>query len=80
MAVEACASNRVEPSAAMMPAMSAAKMHMAKTMAAAAMTSSMSAATMTSAMSAAAAVTSAAAPGYRVARERHREDNERNSN
>jgi hypothetical protein len=79
MAVEACASNRVEPSAAMMSAMSAAKMHMAKTVAAAAMTSAMSAATMTSAMSAT-AVTSAAAPGYRVARERHREDNERNSN
>jgi hypothetical protein len=52
---------------------------MAKTVAAAAMTSAMSAATMTSAMSAT-AVTSAAAPGYRVARERHREDNERNSN
>jgi hypothetical protein len=76
MAVKVCASNRVEPSAAMM---SAAKVRMAETVAAvsmaATMTSSM-AATMTSSMSA--AVT--AAPGYRAARERHREDNERNSN
>lgn len=57
--------------------MSAAKMHMAETVAAVSMaatvTSSM-AATMTSA----AAVT--AAPGYRATRERHRKDNERNSN
>ena len=61
--------------------MSAAKMHMAETVAAVSMaatvTSSM-AATMTSAMTSAAAVT--AAPGYRATRERHRKDNERNSN
>jgi hypothetical protein len=65
--------------------MSAAKMHMAETVAAmsmaAAVTSSMTA-TVTSSMAAtmtsAAAVT--AAPGYRATRERHRKDNERNSN
>ena len=69
--------------------MSAAKMHMAETVAAMSMaatvTSSMTAtmtATVTSSMAAtmtsAAAVT--AAPGYRATRERHRKDNERNSN
>jgi len=65
--------------------MSAAKMHLAETVAAVSMaatvTSSMTA-TVTSSMAAtmtsAAAVT--AAPGYRATRERHRKDNERNSN
>jgi hypothetical protein len=58
--------------------MSAAKMHMAETVAAVSM-----ATTVTSSMSAtmtAAAVTAAAPPGYRAARERHSENNERNSN
>jgi hypothetical protein len=55
--------------------MSAAKMHMAETV-----TSSMAAtvtSSMAATMTAAAAVT--AAPGYRATRERHRKDNERNS-
>jgi hypothetical protein len=68
MAVKVCASNRVEPSAAMM---SAAKVRMAETVAAVSM-----AATMTSSMSAAVTATL----GYRAARERHREHNEHNSN
>jgi hypothetical protein len=67
--------------------MSAAKMHMAEPVAAVSMattvTSSMSA-TMTAATMTAAAVTAAmsaaAPPGYRAARERHSENNERNSN
>ena len=65
MAAKACASHRVEPSAAMV---SAAKMDMAETVATA-MASSMSATAMTSAMSAAvASPMSAAAPlGYRAA-------------
>jgi hypothetical protein len=78
MAVKACASRRVEPSAAMM---SAAKMRMAETVAAVSMAATVTAAmaaTMTSAMSAAAVA--AAASGYRATRKRHRKDNERNSN
>lgn len=63
--------------------MSAAKMHMAETVAAVSMattvTSSMSA-TMTAAAVTAAAMSAAAPPGYRAARERHSENNERNSN
>jgi hypothetical protein len=57
--------------------MSAAKMHMAETVAAVSMAATMTS-SMAATMTSAAAVT--AAPGYRATRERHRKDNERNSN